>query len=316
MTDIPNARIRIGISSCLLGERVRYDGGHKRDRYIATTLARHVEFVPVCPEVAIGLGVPRPPVELVGRPGSVRARRRDDPRLDVTGKLAAYGSRMARSLADVSGYLFKARSPSCGLHAVPVHDGRRPRRGRGVYADAFLQAHPDLPAEEEGGLADSDRRDNFLERVIAYHDWQSLVAGGVTAARLEQFHVAHRLSLMAHSARAVSELGGIVTRAGRGQARAAADAYLAGFMRALARPATMARHHNVLQYALGYLERELDRDEKATLLAAMERRRRGSMTQKAMLALMRRHFRRHPHAYLARQTYFFPDARERALRGL
>ena len=131
-------RIRLAISSCLLGQEVRYDGGHKRDAYLVGTLGRYFEFVPVCPEVAIGLGVPRAPIRLVGRPGTARAVGRQDPSLDVTAKLAAYGRKMGRALDDVSGYVLKSRSPSCGIERVPVYDGDKARPGRGIYADAFL----------------------------------------------------------------------------------------------------------------------------------------------------------------------------------
>jgi uncharacterized protein YbbK (DUF523 family) len=162
-------RIRIAVSSCLLGQRVRYDGGHKRERYIVQRLARRFVLVPVCPEVAIGMGVPRPPIHLVGDPRSPRAVGVDDPSLDVTRKLERYGRRQTRALAGVSGYIFKARSPSCGLEGVKVY-GRRGgvRPGRGVYARAFLARHPKLPAIEEDALRDRKRRAQFIEQVLAY----------------------------------------------------------------------------------------------------------------------------------------------------
>jgi uncharacterized protein YbgA (DUF1722 family)/uncharacterized protein YbbK (DUF523 family) len=309
-----SARIRIGISSCLLGERVRYDGGHKREAYVTRTLARHFELVPVCPEVGIGMGVPRAPIQLVGRAGAVRAVGRENPAFEVTAGLAAHGRRMARALDDVSGYLFKSRSPSCGIAGVPIYDGARVRAGRGIYADAFLAAHPYLPAADESALADTGLRDNFLERVFAYRRWQLLMARGITAARLEEFHARHKLVLMAHRPRAVSELGRIVARAGRGRARGAAAEYLAGFISTLALPATPARHENALQHAMGFLKRELERDQKAELLAAIRRVRRGEPAP--AFALLRRHLRRHPHAELAGQLYLHPDPLERRLRRL
>jgi uncharacterized protein YbgA (DUF1722 family)/uncharacterized protein YbbK (DUF523 family) len=309
-----DARIRIGISSCLLGEPVRYDGGHKREPYVARTLARHFELIPVCPEVAIGMGVPRAPIQLVGCAGAVRAVGREDPTLDVTAALGAYGRRMAGALDDVSGYLFKSRSPSCGVAGVPVHGGARIGAGRGIYADAFLAAHPHLPVAEESSLGDAAARDNFLERVFAYHRWQQLLAHGVTAARLEAFHATHKLALMAHRPRAVSELGRIVARAGRARAPRAATEYLGGFMSALAVPATPARHENALLHAMGFLKRELDRNQKAELLAAIAGVRRGEAAPARRL--LRRHFRRHRHAEIARQLYLYPEPLERRLRRL
>lgn len=308
------SRIRLAISSCLLGQEVRYDGGHKRDSYLAGTLGRYFEFVPVCPEVGIGLGVPRPPIRLVGRPGSARAVGREDPSLDVTTKLAIYGCKMARALDDVSGYVLKSRSPSCGIERVPVHDGDKVRLGRGIYADAFLALHPQLPAEEEDRFGDPDLRDNFLERVFAYRRWQQLSARGVNAAHLVEFHAAHKLALMAHSPRAVTELGRIVARSGR--VRGVAAEYLTGFMAALSQRATPARHENALEHAMGYLKRALDRHDKAELLETIRRVRAGELPRAAALVLLRHHFCRHPDAYIARQTYLYPDPPEQLLRGL
>jgi uncharacterized protein YbbK (DUF523 family) len=167
------APIRIGISSCLLGERVRYDGGHKRDAYIIETLGRHFEFVPICPEVAIGLGVPRKPIKLVGDPRSPRAVCVDDPTLDVTDKLSAYGARMARELDGISGYILKSRSPSCGMEGVEVFPSVA--TAAGLYARAFMDLQPLLPVEEEDRLADPALRENFIERVYDYRRRQDLV---------------------------------------------------------------------------------------------------------------------------------------------
>jgi uncharacterized protein YbbK (DUF523 family)/uncharacterized protein YbgA (DUF1722 family) len=302
-------KIRIAISSCLLGQPVRYDGGHKRDAYLVDTLARHVEFVPVCPEVAIGLGVPRPPIHLVDGIHGVRALGRDDPRLDVTVRLRAYGRRMARELADVSGYVFKRGSPSCGLD-TPVHGGKHTRRGRGVYADAFLAHHPDLPAEEAERLADPAVRDNFLERVLAYRRWQEMCARRLSPARWQAFHAAHRLALMAHRPRAFAALGRI---AARPPTRAAKAAYLSGFMGALSEHATPRQHAEVLEYAI---ERFAPAPARPRLRAALGRFRRGALSRAALLARLRRALRHQHHADSASQTYLHPDARERRLRGL
>jgi uncharacterized protein YbbK (DUF523 family) len=159
-------RLRIGVSSCLLGERVRYDGGHKRNKWIARTLARHFELVPVCPEVAIGLGVPRPPIRLVLRAGKVRAVGVHDPLLDVSHALTRYGREMAVTLDDLCGYVFKARSPSCSVAGIAVKGARETHAG--LYAAAFLKAHPLLPVEDEERLQDAALRRQFLARVRAY----------------------------------------------------------------------------------------------------------------------------------------------------
>lgn len=165
--------IRIGVSACLVGDKVRYDGKDKRNAYITDTLARVFELVPVCPEVAIGMGVPRPPIRLVGGLHTPRALGVDDPSIDASEALIAYGRRMAMALDDISGYIFKARSPSCGPWRVPVHTGgASTAEGVGLYAREIMTQMPMMPVEEEERLVDPALRDNFLERVFIYHCWQ------------------------------------------------------------------------------------------------------------------------------------------------
>jgi uncharacterized protein YbgA (DUF1722 family)/uncharacterized protein YbbK (DUF523 family) len=312
-TSVKQRRIRIGISSCLLGQKVRYDGGHKRDYYVVRSLVRHVELLPVCPEVGIGLGVPRAPIHLIRQGGAVRAVGVDDRSLDVTDALAAYAKAMSRSLDGISGYIFKQRSPSCGLRDVPV-GGRGTRNGRGIYADAFLQTHRFVPAVDEAELADPALRDNFIERVFAYHRWQALTARGVTARRLAEFHAMHKVALMAHSPRAVTELGRFAAQAG--SIEQAAGKYLARFMETLSQPPTAARHENALLHMMGYLKQRIDRADKAELLDAIRRYRADRAPRSAVLKLLRRHFRRHPDAYISRQTYLYPSLEEKTLRRL
>jgi uncharacterized protein YbgA (DUF1722 family)/uncharacterized protein YbbK (DUF523 family) len=305
-------RVRIGISSCLLGQKVRYDGGHKRDNYVVRSLARHVELLPVCPEVGIGLGVPRAPIHLVRRGKEVRAVGVDDRTIDVTDALTAYAKTMSRSLGDISGYIFKQRSPSCGLQGVAVDGGIR--SGRGIYADAFLQVHDSLPAADEAELGNPVLRDNFIEQVFAYHRWQELMARGVTANRLAEFHAMHKLALMAHSPRAVTELGRLIAQAG--PIEQVAGKYFARFMQILSQPPTAARHENALLHMMGYLKKRLDRKAKAELLDAIRRYRAERAPRSVVLKLLRRHFRRHPDAYILRQTYLYPSPEEKMLRRL
>lgn len=308
-------RLRLGISSCLLGQKVRYDGHHKLDGFIAGTLGKYFEFVPVCPEVAIGLGVPRPPIRLVGDPAAPRAVGVADPTLDVTTQLAAYGRQQARALDDISGYIFKARSPSCGMERVQVYGtGGRVRRGRGVYAAALVERRPLLPVEEEGRLGDPVRRDNFLERVFAYRRWQALVGAGLTASRLAAFHSAHELALRAHGGQAYRELGRLVARATHRDARRVGADYIRLFMAALKRRATRTRHANVLQHALGHLKQQLNTADKAELLDLVDGYRRGTLPLAVPVTRLRHHFRRHPDPWIATQTYFYPDPREFMLR--
>lgn len=311
----PLPPVRLGISSCLLGQKVRYDGGHKRDRFIAGTLGKYFEFVPVCPEVAIGLGVPRPPIRLVGNPGAPRAVGVENSALDVTKKLATVGRQQARALDNIGGYILKSRSPSCGVKGVKVFAGHgRVQRGRGIYAAAFMAARPLLPVEEEGRLGDADVRDNFLERVFAWRRWQAFEAQGITQARLAAFHAAHELSLRAHGRAHWRALGRLVARAGRRNIRGVAQDYVQGFMAALMRPATRVRHAAVLLQAATRIERRLGQRDRTALHAAIRGYRAGRHALAVPVRLLQRHLRRYPDPWPARQVYLYPDPREFTLR--
>ncbi len=311
------SRIRIGISSCLLGQKVRYDGNHQHDSFLTGTLGRFFEWVPVCPEVAIGLGVPRPPIRLTGSPAAPRAVGVKDASIDVTDKLAAYGRKQARALDGISGYVFKSKSPSCGMERVKVyqHAGAPAARGRGIYADAFLAAQPWLPAEEEGRLGNPLLRENFIERVFVYRRWQELLARGLTAGRLGEFHARHKLALMAHDVEACRALGRWVAQARSRHLTTLAQDYISRLMEALKRPSTPARHANVLMHLMGYLKNNLDAADKAELLELIHAYRRGETLRVAPLTLLLHHFRLQPDVYIAGQTYLHPDPRELLLRG-
>jgi uncharacterized protein YbgA (DUF1722 family)/uncharacterized protein YbbK (DUF523 family) len=311
-------RIRIGVSSCLLGERVRFDGQHKRDPFVSEILAEYFELVPVCPEVAIGLGVPRPPIRLVGDPAQPRAVGVRDPGLDVTPALAAYGRQMAAELAGISGYVLKAKSPSCGMERVKVYPiaGGAGRPGRGIYADALIRACPLLPVEEEGRLHDAALRENFIGRVHALHRWQQLLAQGVSAQRLVEFHTRHKLILMAHSKERLRELGRLIAAAGTVPAEQLAERYGAAFMQALRYRATRRRHTDVLFHVLGYLKRSLDAADKAELVASIESFRLGEVPLIVPVTLLRHHFRRHPHPYIDTQLYLSLPPRALAEQGV
>lgn len=317
MTDAVTPRIRIGISSCLLGEQVRFDGNHKHDHYLSGTLGQVFEFVPVCPEVGIGMGVPRPAIRLVGPPDAPRLVGVKAADLDVTDQMITYGQRMARRLGDLSGYVFKSKSPSCGMERVKLYDGRggSSKQGIGLYAREIMRAHPLLPVEEEGRLGDPLLRDNFLERVFTYHRWQRLTAQRLTPGALVEFHTRHKLALMAHGTEPYRALGRLVAEAGRRPIRELADEYIAGLMQALRRRATARRHTDVLMHVMGYLKQRLDRDDKEELLGLIDGYRRDRVPRIAPITLLKHHFRKHPNDYIAAQTYMNPDPLELKLRG-
>lgn len=316
MTEPRNEKIPIAISSCLLGAEVRYDGGHKHDAYITQTLGRYFEYTPFCPEVAIGLGIPRPTIQLVQVGDSVRVRGSKDPQLDVTKELQDYALSVVPALSGICGYIFKRASPSCGMERVKVYkDGNLYGSDRGVYAAAIIQALPDLPVEEEGRLMDPVLRENFIERVFVYHRWQQLLRDGLTPANLVQFHTIHKFTLLAHDEPIYRELGQWVAQAGSVDLDALAARYLRKLMQALRKPATRKTHTNVLMHLMGYVKDNLSTDDKQELLEILEKYRLGQVPLIVPITLLKHYLRRFPDEYLQQQIYLNPHPDELMLRN-
>jgi uncharacterized protein YbgA (DUF1722 family)/uncharacterized protein YbbK (DUF523 family) len=310
--------IRVGISSCLLGQEVRYDGGHKRDRYITDTLGLYFSWVPVCPEFELGLGVPRETLRLTGEPGHPRLVFRKSG-ADITEKMAAWAATRAAELArqDLAGYILKSDSPSCGMERVKVHrpEGPGVRRGVGLFARALMEAEPLLPIEEEGRLHDPGLRENFVERVFCYRRWHDLIASGLTRARLVAFHAAHKLLLMAHSPRHSTEAGRLVGSAGDHPPAELRRRYGEIFMAGLRVQATARKHTNVLHHVLGYLKRDLEARDKAEALSVIDEYHRGMVPLIVPLTLLRHHLGRIEVPYINDQVYLNPHPRELMLRN-
>ncbi len=307
----------IGISSCLLGAKVRFDGGHKRDDFLVTTLGKWVQWVPVCPEVEVGMGTPRESIRLVREGGEVRLVAPKSGR-DWTAEMRAYAERRLGELEarDLDGFVLKKDSPSCGMERVKVYGGGMPSRtGRGLFAEALLTRWPYLPVEEEGRLNDPRLRENFVERVFAYRRVKALFAGRWTVGQLVAFHTAHKLQLMAHSPATYRALGQLVANAKGLPRQQVRDTYLREFMTGLRTIATPRRHANVLQHILGYFRRVLDEDARAELLTLIEDYRRGLLPLVVPITLIRHHVRRHRIGYLEGQVYLEPHPKELMLRN-
>jgi uncharacterized protein YbgA (DUF1722 family)/uncharacterized protein YbbK (DUF523 family) len=314
----PAPPIRIGISSCLLGEKVRFDGGHKRDDFLTDTFGRFVEWVPVCPEVECGLGTPRETMRLERFTHVVRLVTTKT-KIDLTDRLVDYSARRVEALAGegLSGYVLKKDSPSCGMERVKVYDAHSlpARTGRGLFAEALLARFPSLPIEEEGRLSDPRLRDNFVERVFAFRRLQTLFRPRWRVGDLVQFHTAHKLVVLAHSPEAYRRLGRLVAGA-TAPARASVEReYTEQFMAALTVVATPSRHANVLQHMAGYFKRSLDPGSKDELLQTIEDYRRELVPLIVPITLFRHHVRQHGVAYLAGQVYLDPHPRELMLRN-
>jgi uncharacterized protein YbgA (DUF1722 family)/uncharacterized protein YbbK (DUF523 family) len=318
MSEPAGPSIRIGISSCLLGEKVRYDGGHKRDTYLVETFGHFVEWVPVCPEVEMGLGTPRETLRLVRMGEEVRMVM-PKTGVDHTNAMRRYAERRLNELAreDLCGYILKKGSPSCGMERVRVFDaqGVPAKSGRGLFAEALLQHFPNLPVEEEGRLYDPRLRENFIERVFAYHRLRTLFAGRWKLGELVSFHTAHKLLLMAHSPRAYVTLGRLVAG---GKALPRADLrsrYEEGFMQVLAEMATARRQTNVLQHMVGHLRPHLDEASRGELHSLLEDYRHGLVPLIVPLTLIRHYVRRFEVPYLYGQVYLEPHPKELMLRN-
>ena len=315
---LADAKLRVGVSSCLLGLPVRFDGGHKRDRFLVDELARYVELVPVCPEAELGMGIPREPVELVREGERVRMVGAKS-RRDWTDAMESFAARRVRALGrlELSGYVLKQDSPSCGLERVKLRQqgGLVRRDGRGLFAAALLAAEPALPVEEEGRLNDPVLRENWIERVFAHRRLRSLFSGRFSLGRVVAFHTAHKLQLLAHSPEAYRRLGRLVAGAKRLPRAALRQRYTREFMAALAVRATPRRHVNVLEHCLGYLRGRLDTSARAVLARSVADYRAGRVPLVVPLTLIRHQSERLEIAYLAGQLYLAPHPKELLLRN-
>ena len=319
-SDLP---LRLGISRCLLGEPVRYDGGHKLDHFLVDVLGRHVEWVPVCPEVEAGFGTPREAMRLVddvAEPRLLTVRSHHD----YTGRMRRYAKTRVREFQalNLSGYVFKKDSPSCGTRRVRVYarDGRLLGTGKGLFAEAFQRAFPLTPIEEEGRLRDQGLRENFIERVFGYHRWQGLNAR-LTKGRLVAFHTVHKYLLLAHSQRHYRELGRLVAN-GVGTSprgcpidRELARTYGHLFMEALAVKTTVRKHVNVLQHLVGHFKDALSVKARTELHGVLSDYHNGFVPLSVPVALIGHYVRILDVPYLRDQVYLAPHPKELTLRN-
>lgn len=310
--------IRIGISTCLLGEHVRFDGGHKRNDFLVETLGRFVEWVSVCPEVEAGLDTPRESMRLVRKGSEVRLVT-GRTGFDHTDRLRRFATKRVSALAkhDLCGYVLKNRSPSCGMERVKIYagDGAPAGTGRGLFAEELLRAYPNLPTEEEGRLRDPRLRENFIERVFAYRRMRSLFARRWTVGRLVDFHTDHKLQLMAHSVSGYRELGRLVAAAKATERNSLRSTYEERFMSALAANATARRQVNVLQHMLGYFTKQLDAVARREITDLIDDYGNNLVPLVVPLTLIRHYVRRFNVVYLQRQTYLDPHPKELMLRN-
>jgi len=309
----------LGISSCLLGNAVRYNGGHQLDRFITDTLGKYVEFVPVCPEVECGLGVPRESMRLVGAV--------ENPRLltirsgiDHTERMEQWAGSKVKELAreNLCGFIFKSKSPSSGMERIRVY---RPDNqgyagtGPGIFARIFMEHFPLLPVEDDGRLHDIQLRENFIEQIFVYKRWRDLTEETFTRKDLIEFHTAHKLLLMAHSITHYREMGKLVARAKEYDPQEFARQYEQSLVSALRLKTTVKKHVNVLQHMMGYFKKVLTGEEKKELLDIIEDYRKEYYPLIVPVTLINHYVRKYGEEYLARQHYLHPHPSELKLRN-
>jgi uncharacterized protein YbgA (DUF1722 family)/uncharacterized protein YbbK (DUF523 family) len=318
-TSIPSAEgIPIGVSACLLGRNVRYDGGHQRDHYITDTLGRWFRWIPVCPEVEYGLPVPREAMHLVGDPARPRLVTIHSGIDHTDGMLAWAETRLEELAADgLCGFIFKSRSPSSGMAAVKVYPERGPavKKGVGIFAGAFLRRFPLLPVEEEGRLNDPCLRENFIERVFVYQSWRDVERQDGGLKDLVDFHTRHKLLILSHGPRLLTDLGRIAANPQGLKPPALRAAYFGRLMEGLRLIATTAKQTNVLQHMAGYFKKRLSSDEKQELAALIEQYRQGLLPLIVPLTLLSHYVRLYDDPYLKKQIYLHPHPAELMLRN-
>jgi len=311
-------KIKLGISACLLGQKVRFDGGHKLDRFLKDTLGKYVEYVPVCPEVECGLSVPRASMHLEGNP--------DSPRLvtsrthqDMTDRMIQWAKRRVTELEreDLCGFIFKSDSPSSGMERVRVYNekGMPVKKGVGIFAKMFMDHFPLLPVEEEGRLHDPELRENFIERIFTLKRWRDGLAKKANLGSLGQFHTRHKLLILAHSPKHEQLMGRLVAKAKDQPLTEIFEQYQRLLMEALKLKATPKKNANVLMHMLGYFKEQLSADEKKELLEVIENYRQAYLPLIVPITLLQHYVRKYDQPYLKEQVYLHPHPLELQLRN-
>lgn len=307
--------LQIGISACLVGEKVRFDASNKPSNFCINDLGQHVTYKTFCPEVAIGLPIPRPTIRQIKHDDLIHVSQRDGTG-DVTEALKAYGQKVAKMTKQLSGYVFCAKSPSCGMERVKVYspEGNSLKSdGIGLFAKEIMAANPLLPCEENGRLNDPLIRENYVARIYAYKHWQDVEASGLTKHKLTTFHSQYKYTVMSHDLVAYKDLGQLLARADLPLEEMASE-YILGLMTALKIKATRKKHANTLAHIQGYFSKHLKANERQELCEQINAYREGLIPLMAPLTLINHYLLQYPKEYLTRQSYLSPYPNELKLR--
>jgi uncharacterized protein YbgA (DUF1722 family)/uncharacterized protein YbbK (DUF523 family) len=311
-------KIKLGISACLLGESVRYDGGHKLDRFLTDTLGQYVEYVPVCPEVECGLGVPRESMHLEGDPGSpqlVTIRTKQD----MTDRMVRWAMKRVAELEkeDLCGFIFKSDSPSSGMERVRVYNekGMPVKKGVGIFARSFMDHFPLFPVEDEGRLHDPKLRDNFIERIFALRRWREVLEEKESRGNVVDFHTKHKLLILSHSPKHYQTMGKLVAKAKDLPLKELYQKYQTLLMESLYLKTSPKKNANALQHMTGYFKEQLSSDEKQELLEVIDFYRKGYIPLIVPVTLINHYVRKYDQPYLKQQIYLNPHPLELQLRN-
>jgi uncharacterized protein YbgA (DUF1722 family)/uncharacterized protein YbbK (DUF523 family) len=316
--DMFMEKIRLGISTCLLGDNVRFDGGHKWDRFLTDTLGQYVEYVPVCPEVECGFGIPRESFRLVGDPKNPRlvTSRTNQ---DHTERMVQWAKKRVMELEreNLCGYIFKSGSPSSGMERVKVYDRNNvpAKIGVGIFARLFMEHFPLLPVEDEGRLNDPKLRENFIERIFTLKRWREAMEEKKNIRSLIAFHTQHKLLILSHSPKHYQMMGKLVAKAKDIAWKNLQEEYQVLLLEALSLKTTPKKNSNVLQHIMGYFKDQLSEDEKKELLEIIELYRQGIVPLIVPITLMNHYVRKYDQPYLKDQFYLHPHPVELQLRN-
>lgn len=310
--------IKIGVSSCLLGNKVRYDGGHSHDRFLTQTLGLFAEYVPVCPEVECGMPTPREAVRLVGSTENPRLETRKTA-VDKTDQMKTWIKNRLKELAkeDLCGFIFRSKSPSSGLYRIRVYgdDGKVRKNGTGLFAKAYTEAFPRIPVEEAGRLNDPKLRENFIENIFSLQRWRQLRDHHVTLGGLVAFHTQNKLLILSHNQDIYRKMGKLVAQGKNDEFSHLIDTYESHLLKALRLPPTLKKNINVLQHIMGYFKKNLSSDEKQELLTVFDQYRLGYVPLIVPITLINHYVRKYDQPWLKIQTYLNPHPFELKLRN-
>ncbi|OIQ52000.1 hypothetical protein BerOc1_00469 [Pseudodesulfovibrio hydrargyri] len=305
--------IKIGVSACVAGERVRFDRTHRRNAYLAETLAKHVEFVPICPEIACGMGIPREPLRQVDCAGEIRLIGYESGK-DLTAKMTKWAHRVLKGLdkEGVCGFVLRVHSPSCAVSKARIHptDGKPPHLGPGFFTRLLQEHDPLLPVVSSEALQNAVLRENFIRRVFVLHRWRALTAKGVSIGSLVDFHTRHKMLIRAHDLRGYRELGRLLGESTLHNAETIFDKYATLLFKSLTLKATPSKNRDVLSHAAGYFKKDLDAEDKRELHAAITAYAKGKVPLLVPVTLLNHYARKYRRPYLTQQYYLNPDPAE------